>query len=547
MQVSSRLWAEWSRCKKCGRHAAAASGKATMLERHGVENAMQLESTKAKARETTRAKHGVDHYTQTDEYREKVRASNLENYGVEFTAQRDDVKAKIAETFDARYGGHHIKTEESKAKQRATNLKRYGVENVAQSEEVKAKISEANRERYGNASSLWGDEIRVKVVEGFLEKYGATHPMKNTDFRERLRLIFQERYGVDTPAQHPPVLAKMIATRDANGSKYGNGRISNLNRKLAATIEKHFGVVVEFEHLVGGLHSFDLYIASANLLIELNPTITHNAQIAFQCVLTSCDLPCARHEPRPNDYHYRRALAAQEEGYSLIQIYDWDSEEDVLRLLSGKLENHFTRYSARKLTRVKLAQKEANAFLSTAHVQGSMKGQSHCYGLKNATGDIVAVATFGPSRFGAKEQYEWLRYAVATKTIIHGGPNALWREFVAGVKPESAISYVDFDHSTSLNLFLAGCGFAEDNPTGPSLAWSKGSDRIYNNSLLKLGADRLLGTAYGSVKDSGLKNNDIMLLEGWLPVYTSGNRVFRWTAPTVEASRPSALPYDAPE
>jgi hypothetical protein len=89
---------------------------------------------------------------------------------------------------------------------------------------------------------------------------------------------------------------------------------------------------------------------------------------------------------------------------------------------------------------------------------------------------------------------------------------------------------VDFDHTTAKNIFLQQCGFEELKPTGPSLVWTKGSERIYNNSLLSLGADRLLGTNYGSPKICGLKNKDIMLIEGWLPVYTSGNRVFRTSA-----------------
>ena len=47
-------------------------------------------------------------------------------------------------------------------------------------------------------------------------------------------------------------------------------------------------------------------------------------------------------------------------------------------------------------------------------------------------------------------------------------------------------------------------------------------------SLLSIGADRILGTSYGSKKESGMDNRDIMLAEGFLEVYTAGNRVYLW-------------------
>ena len=77
---------------------------------------------------------------------------------------------------------------------------------------------------------------------------------------------------------------------------------------------------------------------------------------------------------------------------------------------------------------------------------------------------------------------------------------------------------------------LNHCGSQELKPTGPALVWSKGDESVPETSLLRLGADRLLGTSYGSREESGLDNHGIMLTEGWLPVWTAGNRVFTWTA-----------------
>ena len=104
----------------------------------------------------------------------------------------------------------------------------------------------------------------------------------------------------------------------------------------------------------------------------------------------------------------------------------------------------------------------------------------------------------------------------------------LFKEFLNDANPLSVISYVNFDHTTKVT-FLNSLGFEESKHTGPSLVYCNVDGRKYSNtSLLSVGADILLETNYGSAKESGLDNHAIMLLEGFLPVYTSGNRVFIW-------------------
>lgn len=62
--------------------------------------------------------------------------------------------------------------------------------------------------------------------------------------------------------------------------------------------------------------------------------------------------------------------------------------------------------------------------------------------------------------------------------------------------------------------------------TKPQKIWSKGSQKITDNYLRQHGADRLIGTSDGK----GTDNEEIMLREGWLPVYDCGQLVFEWEA-----------------
>jgi hypothetical protein len=550
-RVRSRDWDGHDLCYLCSRLASAVKGRETMMGRYGVDNPMKLDSTKEKSIRTSRNKYGVSHFTQTKEYRRKVKESNLSSYGVEHTFQRDDVKDRIIETNQKRYGANYaLQNGQIKEKAKRTNLERYGVENVAQAESVKSKIRETNLTRYGVISTLQNPEVQEKrratwdkkwgghplnnskhresIQEAMMEKHGVSSPFSSKEIRAKARDTMVERYGVEYPLQDPAFHSKQLKTFESKIAKgdIQTTRISKKNRQWAKKITERFGVEVSFEKTVDR-SAFDLYIESENLLIEVNPTISHNSEIPFQCNFSQCEQPCSKHTILPNSYHYRRALLAQANGYSLIQIYDWDDEEKTLRFLASKLERGWKRHSARKLKLTKITSKDANKFLNQEHWQGGVRSQIHCYGLvDNET--LLAVATFGKSRFGSDAEWEWLRYSVKRGNIIHGGANRLLQEFTTKVTPHKIISYVDFDHTTAQKVFLESCDFHQQSLSGPSLVWSKKDKRIYNNSLIRLGADRLLGTSYGKRAECGLNNKEIMLLEGWLPVYTSGNRIFCW-------------------
>lgn len=453
----------------------------------------------------------MENGAQAEEVKEKIRQTNLDRYGVPVPIQNEEVKAKWRSTNLERYGHEYaIASEQGKAAIRKTNLDRYGVEYGLSNPEVRAKIAATNLERYGHANPFANEEVKKKLRDTSWDRYGVEHPMQNENVSSRAQETLSIRLNAGETFHH---------------------RVSKINLAFKELVESKFDTELKLEVRFGKYYA-DL--GNEKVLIEINPTITHNSALSFKCVTSKCSLPCAKHEALEKTYHHNRALAAMAEDRRLIQVYDWNSSEKILGLLSASLEKGWTHHSARKLELRSLKQKDANVFLRENHIQGGLRKQTYCYGLYDSNGALLAVSTFGKSRFGAKEEWEWLRYAVARGNIVHGGPNRLFKEFVkdAVKSGESVISYVDFDHTTKQNLFLSSCGFEEVRLTGPKLMWSKTKTSLVvpETSLLRLGADRLLGTSYGSREKSGLNNHDIMALEGYLPVYTAGNRVFRWEA-----------------
>lgn len=545
-----------SRCGACGRKVAQKNREKTNLDRYGSVSPLGNAKVREKIVATNLKNLGVENPAQSESVQEKIKSTNIERYGVERPTQNPAVREKTKETNLDRYGVEYpLQSKELKEKVQSTNLARHGSEWAIASESVRKKGEETNLERYGNREFFASDEFKenlpsiveskygvrnVAHVESVqekrratnLERYGYEETFFSPEIREKAKATILARYGVEHPAQNADVQRK---TRETNERRYGPSLSDQSNAPYVPALTKsewgllleaEFGVQVTFEKSVGG-RSFDLHVVGSNILLEINPTVTHNSLVPYVRLRNGCASECGHSAPRPSQ-HKSRADLAQAHGYSLVQVYDWDDKQRVLNLLHGKLVPNFRKLSARKCEVVPISAVVANEFLQEFHFQGGVRGQAYCYGLM-FDGELIAVATFGLARFGASAyEFEWLRFAVRRGTIVHGGAQYLWKRFVADHDPSSVVSYIDYDHTTAPITFLNSCGFVEAGVTS-SQVWSRKRLRVAHSSLVMQGADRLLGTSYGSRDECGLGNDEIMVLEGWLPVSTSGNRVFNYT------------------
>lgn len=438
-------------------------------------------------------------------------------------AMRDkEIQEKVKNTQIEKYGSFGFNTE----KQRNTMLEKYGHTTPAKNEEVKEKSRRTQLKNNGGVLAFNTNKQR----ETMIEKYGSPGRLGDPLEMKKQKEIMMKKYGVSTPFEYAEFLEKGMKTLIRKyGQIFNNSTISKVNIRYAELLKKEFNVEIEFEHFVEGCF-FDLYLPEQNIAIEINPTITHNSTTSFVCKRNKCkDSPCDKHFPLEQNYHFNRANIARKNDIVLIQIYEWESDESILKLLKGKIVPVERKYSARSLTLKKISQSEANKFLRDYHIQGGTRNQTNCYGLIKDE-ELISVATFGPSRFKSKYKWEFIRYAVKEGVIIHGGSSKLIKEFIKEEKPENIVSYIDFNHTTSKNIFLSSFGFKEEKETGPRLVFhnEKTGKMIPITSLLAIGADRILGTNYGSKKKSGMNNEQIMLKEGFVKVYTAGNRVFVW-------------------
>lgn len=453
------------------------------------------------------------------EVKVSVRNALEETYVCKSCVQKK-AAAKARKTLQEKYGVVNVSQLKAvQEKKRQTSLERYGTEHWIRSDEVRKKVKATLQERYGVDAPFQSPEILEKTRKTHKERHGVENPFQRDDIKAKIRQTMTDRYGAPFVLQIPEFRERLIAKQLDHSFEFGSSkRISKMNVEYGSLLEEVFGLKVGYEARFG---EFYADIVLGDVYVDLNPTISHNSKISYLCAMEGCLDGCEKHRPVNEDYHLKRALAAHREGVKLVQLYDWNSREEKERLIRDALLDEGVSYEAIELTTKRIDAKKATLLAEDS------KAENHHYGLYSED-ELLAVATFGESRFDTSKEYEWIRYAVKKGVLIHGGSGRLFQAFLDEVKPKSVISYVDFDHTTSARTFLNSCGFQELAVAGPGKIWSKGTRKIYHNSLLRQGADRLLGTSYGSMTASGLNNEDIMLLEGWLPVHTAGNRVFVW-------------------
>lgn len=464
-------------------------GKCTCLSKYGVDHASKVQQTTEKRISTTREKYGVDNVSQLADHQEKSKMTCLEKYGSISYAGSEEGRSRIRATNLEKYGLEEpLGDPEYRDKLFAINKEKYGTEHPTQTEEVKAKIRQTNINRYGTANVMGNPEIQKKWKQNFRKKHGYSHLMQDPEIKQNLSQTCQEQYGVPWSCMRPE--ARNYAAR------------SKVNRAFEQKlVENNIEYVCEF---VLNKYSFDF--KCENVLIEINPTATHNSAISIFPGL----------DPLDSHYHLNKTNTAIENGYRCINIFDWDSWDAIIDLLKSKEVIY-----ARSCKLQEIPNDEASRFINKHHIQGQCKGATTCLGLLYKD-ELVEVMTFGKPRYNRNYDIELLRLCSRNDVKIIGGASKLFKHYIKSNPGKSILSYCDA--SKFSGAVYTAIGMTLEYQSDPAKIWSKKTDYITDNLLRQRGYDQLFNTNYGK----GTSNEELMLENGWLPIYDCGQKVFSY-------------------
>lgn len=353
--------------------------------------------------------------------------------------------------------------------------------------------------------------------ETCMRKYGVTNVMHSKQFVDKIQDTMKERYGVNCAMNVPEFRSKFEETCK---SKYGTSYYVNsdqfvqlsscksvTNANFVKLLEEN-GFQCNQEKVLDDKR-FDIEIVGMNILIEIDPTYTHN-------------VAGSHWDPKghPKDKQLVKTLIAEKYGYRCIHVFDWDDWNGIIDLI--RKPEHII--YARKCEVRPVTDSSFDNFIVDNHIQGQCKGTKVALGLYH-NAELVEVMTFGKPRYNKNYQWELLRLCTKKELNVVGGASKLFKYATNKLNMTSIISYCDkskFKGSVYSNI---GMTFLRN--TTPQEIWSKGKNKITGSLLRQRGYDQLFDANYGK----GTSNEQLMMEHGWLPVFDCGQSVYTFGQP----------------
>lgn len=396
-----------------------------------------------------------------------------------------------------KYGVNNVsQISKIKEKKKQKSLSKYGVENVSQSSEVKQRKIQTFLKHYGVKHYFQTQEFKDKSVQSCLNTFGVTNCSKNQEIKNKIKQTNIDKYGCEWTCMRTEA-----RIRSSNQSV--------VNKNFAALLEKNN---IEYER-EKSIHSFNYDFRVGDLLIELNPTATHNVDWNpfTRDHLSNID----------NNYHYQKTETARQAGYRCVHLWDWDNADVLINLLSNR-----EKIVARKCKVEKISKEEARSFLENNHFQGWAQA-SICLGLFYNQ-QLYAVMTFGKPRYNHAYQYELVRYCSAAN--VTGGLAKLFSYFIKQYKPQSIVSYCDLSKFTGDSYIKLGFKLLRCH--APSLHWYniKTHEHFTDNLIRQLGFSRIVKGIEPTedLESQGKSNNQLLLENGFVRVYDCGQNTYVW-------------------
>lgn len=427
-------------------------------------------------------------------------------------------------------------------------------------EKWRSKVAKTTLEKYGVASSLSDKATREKIKKTLIERYGVENPFSNTDIQKRLKQTNLERWGVENPAKSSKIKDKITAS---NMEKYGFMRYSQSHipdcvlsiienptilkekykesysgNSLAEELDispwllfkklrehnieieqprssKEEKILVDYINGLGitnfqsGTRSIippkeiDIFLPDYNLAFEVNGLYWHS-------------------ELRGKDkfYHYRKQEECFNKGIDLTYFTDKQvlEQPDIVKNKISSLLGFNKKIYARNCRIYSVSKEEEKAFLEENHFQGYIQSV-YRFGLYY-NNSLVALMTFGRSRYNKNYDYELLRFCSKNYLTVVGGASKLFKCFVKQY-PGTIISYCDLSRSFN-SKFYESIGFKYSGRSSPNYWYTQNYKELFPR--IKFQKHKLKNLLENFNPNKTEWEN--MQENGWDRIWDSGNSIW---------------------
>lgn len=440
-------------------------------------------------KQSNREKFGCDWPLQNKKILEKSKKTVIERYGVDNISKLASIKQKKEQTC---LKNHGITTLLGTEKIKQHVMDKYGVDNVQKVKHIRDKRNKTVREKF--YQSLFKTNRLRNIAEplfslndylnnGYFSEFEFKCTTCNTTFKDKLE---------DGHIPRCPICFK---------------RKSDFEFGVGDFIEQIYsGEIIKNDRTILDGLELDLYFPDKNLAIECNGLYWHSEEMG-----------------KSKHYHLTKTNDCLKKGIRLIQIFEdeWMLNKQVVKgLITSMLIKETGHIYARNCTVVELNGATTANFLNTYHLQGQDKSRVKL-GLVYKT-ELIAVMTFGVSRFSKFDGYELYRYAFKKRVV--GGASKLLSYFIKSHHPTKIITYSDKRYFTGKLYESIGFTRLEDSPPG---YWYFSKSKYYRQH--RFGFKKSTLKQRLNIFDSNLTEYQNMVNNGYFRIWDCGNFKFIWT------------------
>lgn len=444
--------------------------------------------------------------------KDKKRKTMIEKYGVEHAMQSETFKEKAANTLNEKYGVEHLHLVNVESKKQ-TNLERYGAETPLQSTYIRDRIKKSHHQKTGVDYPMQTADFQEKAKQHFeknkqniLEKRLETIKKKNPDWydfdniKNLLSAKTRSEVALDVGCS-VSYIDKIIREQDWTDFQNQPSFYENAICKLLDDVGSSY--VTNTRSIISP-YELDFYDKNKKIAIEFCGLRWHGE---------NCQ--------RGKDYHLTKYIMCQNLGIKLLQIFqdEWDKTPDTVRsIVSNLFRPPPFRLFARHLDVRDVDQNVAKEFYKKYHLQGHINSS-----INIALYDQNKIISMMSWRKGkTKNTWELTRYCVIPEYAVIGGAQRLFKNWLRRQsRGDMCYTYSDnrwFDGNVYKNL-----GFNFKHTTQPNYWYTKGVNRYHRlnftkKKLVKMGNNSTLtektimkNLGYDRIWDCGHKRWEIVI------------------------------------
>jgi hypothetical protein len=403
---------------------------------------------------------GVEHALQNEKFLNKLKKTNKERWGFEYASQSEIIKSKISNSSLKRWGvDNPSKSTIIKEKVKSNNLKKWGVDNPSKLEEIKDKIRETNKERYKTDHISKSEEYRIF-------KYNISKDENYIKYLENGISLFKcgdHEFKID--------IDNYIVRKNKNipictvCNPIGDNISISENTLFEYIKSIYKGEIIQSYR--DGLE-IDIYLPELGIGFEFNGLYWHSELF------------------KDKWYHINKTNFFKEKGIRIIHIWedDWLYKNEITKSQIGNWIKKNNKIWARKCEVKEINRKDAISFIEDNHIQGFINSVVYLGLFHN--NEIISIMTF--DHFEGRKKMEdggWnlSRFCNKLYNNVNGSASKLLNYFIKIYNPSRIISYSDKNWSTG-NLYRK-IGFTELKNTNPDYKYIINGKRVHKSRFRK--------------------------------------------------------------